>query len=214
MSRDPEEIRKDIERTRGNLGDDVDAIADKVSPSNIAHRQSEKIKGSVRRAKDTVMGSMESAEGDASVKMHDATGAVVFRTKGNPLAAGLIAFGAGLLASSLFPGSEKEREMVNTLKEKAEPITSEVTEAAKDIAEDMKEPAAEAVETIKSSARESVEAVKSEATDEASHLQDQASDAAANVKDTGSSGDSTDSTMVAGSYPDKSGSPTHRTGGF
>ncbi len=206
MSREPEEIREDIERTRGNLSDDVDAIADKVSPSSIAHRQSEKIKGTVRRAKDAVMGGVESVGDDASDtmnKVHDAPGALASQTRGNPLAAGLIAFGAGLLASSMIPGSEKEREMVHTLKDKAEPLTHEVADAAKSIAQDMKEPAADAVEAIKSSAQDSVQTVKSQATDEASHLQEQASDAASNVKDSGPAG--------SGTSP---GDPAHRAGGF
>jgi gas vesicle protein len=194
MTRDPEEIREDIERTRENLGGDVDAIADRVSPSNIAHRQTEKIKGSVRRAKDTVMGSVESAMGsvgsageDAGGKLYDAPGTVANKARGNPMAAGLIAFGAGLLLSSLVPGSEKEREMVHTLKEKAEPLTEELTSAAKDIAADMKEPAAEAVESLKASARDSAESLKTETVDEASHLQGQASDAASNLSESGGS---------------------------
>ncbi|WP_200919300.1 DUF3618 domain-containing protein [Curtobacterium sp. Leaf261] len=41
----PDEIRAEIEATRGNLGSDVDALADKVNPSSIAHRQTEKVKG-------------------------------------------------------------------------------------------------------------------------------------------------------------------------
>ncbi|WP_279402439.1 DUF3618 domain-containing protein [Arthrobacter sp. JCM 19049] len=44
MSRDSEELRQDIAQTRQELSDDVDAIVDRVSPSQIAHRQSEKIK--------------------------------------------------------------------------------------------------------------------------------------------------------------------------
>jgi gas vesicle protein len=185
MSREPEEIRQDIERTRGNLSEDVDAIADKVSPSSIAHRQSEKIKGTVRRAKDAVMGGVESVGEEASETMHDAPAAVASQTRGNPLAAGLIAFGAGLLVSSLIPGSDKERAMVHTLKDKAEPVTNEMADAAKSIAEDMKEPAADAVEVIKSSAQESVQTVKSEVSDEASHLQARAGDTASNVKGSG-----------------------------
>lgn len=206
MTRDPEEIREDIERTRENLGGDVDAIADRVSPSNIAHRQTEKIKGTVRRAKDTLMGGVDSvgsAGGDAGEMLHDAPGAVASKARGNPMAAGLIAFGAGLLLSSLVPGSEKEREMVHTLKEKAEPLTEELTHAAKDIAADLKEPAAEAVENIKSSARDSAESLKSETADEASHLQGQASGAASNLSE---SGESTSGPTGPGTPPRPSGS--------
>ncbi|HET8794970.1 MAG TPA: DUF3618 domain-containing protein, partial [Arthrobacter sp.] len=36
MNKTPEEIRRDIEETRSELGTDVDAVQDKVSPSSIA----------------------------------------------------------------------------------------------------------------------------------------------------------------------------------
>lgn len=204
MNRNPEEIREDIERTRGNLGEDVDAIADKVMPSNIAHRQSEKIKGSVRRAKEAVMGSVDEAGSALPEALHEAPRAMASQTRGNPLAAGLIAFGAGLLVSSLVPGSEKERDMVHTLKDKAEPVKTEISEAAKDIAQDMKQPAAEAMESLKDSARESAQTVKEVASNEASYLQDEASGAAANVKDSGG--------RTGPGVPP--GDPAHRTGGI
>ncbi|GAA3322806.1 MULTISPECIES: DUF3618 domain-containing protein [Paeniglutamicibacter] len=212
MSREPEEIRDDIERTRGNLSEDVDAIADKVSPSSIAHRQSERIKGSVRRAKDAVMGSVETAGEDASGMLHNAPDTMVSKTRGNPLAAGLIAFGAGLLVSSLIPGSDQEREMVHTLKEKAEPLTDELSAAAKTIAEDMKEPATEAVENLKSSARESADTLRTETADEASHLKDHAGGAAANVSDSGGTTGATPRTTTDGgaAFPD----PPRTSGGF
>jgi hypothetical protein len=44
------------------------------------------------------------------------------KTQGNPLAAGVIAFGLGMLVSSLIPSSEKEREAVSQLQENLEPV--------------------------------------------------------------------------------------------
>jgi Protein of unknown function (DUF3618). len=44
MSDSPDEIRADIERTRRELGSDVDALADKVSPSKIVDRQVSKVR--------------------------------------------------------------------------------------------------------------------------------------------------------------------------
>ena len=41
------------------------------------------------------------------------------QTQGNPLAAGLIAFGVGWLVSSLLPDSQKERELAHQLKDRA-----------------------------------------------------------------------------------------------
>ncbi|MCT9627575.1 DUF3618 domain-containing protein, partial [Pseudarthrobacter equi] len=44
MSENPDAIRADIEATRARLGTNVDAVADKVTPSNIVHRQTDKLK--------------------------------------------------------------------------------------------------------------------------------------------------------------------------
>ena len=70
----PDEIRADIERTRGELGSDVDALADKVSPSSIAHRQSEKVKGRFQDVRESVMGAAQSARSSASGSASGATG--------------------------------------------------------------------------------------------------------------------------------------------
>ncbi len=97
----PDEIRADIERTRGELGSDVDALADKVSPSSIAHRQTEKVKSRFQGVRDSVMGSAHSAGSSVSGTASGATDQAkdvahkgVEKAKGNPLAVGLIAFGA------------------------------------------------------------------------------------------------------------------------
>ena len=44
MSDSPDAIRADIEQTRRELGSDVDALADKVSPSKMMDRQADKVK--------------------------------------------------------------------------------------------------------------------------------------------------------------------------
>ena len=43
MSDDPDVIRADIEATRSQLSGDVDALADKVTPSKIVHRETRKV---------------------------------------------------------------------------------------------------------------------------------------------------------------------------
>ena len=48
MSENPDVIRADIEATRARLGTNVDAVADKVTPSNIVQRQTDKVKGASR----------------------------------------------------------------------------------------------------------------------------------------------------------------------
>ncbi len=85
------------------------------------------------------------------------------KTQGNPLAAGLIAFGAGLLVSSLIPASQKEREAADALKSAAEPFTTELTDAAKHVAEGLKEPAQDAMANVKASAADATGNVKRKA---------------------------------------------------
>ena len=55
-SNDPDEIRAEIERTRADLSDNVNALADSVNPAHVAGRQVDKVKGAVFGVKDKVMG--------------------------------------------------------------------------------------------------------------------------------------------------------------
>lgn len=176
MTENPDAIRADIEATRARLGTNVDAVADKVTPSHMVRRQTDKVKDSVFGMKEKVMGAADhttdrvqsSADSagahlaDAASAIGDAPQQVRTKTQGNPLAAGLIAFGAGMLLSSLIPASVKEREAAETLKVKAEPLTTELTETAKDVAEGLKVPAQAAVEDVKATAADATAHVKAE----------------------------------------------------
>ena len=114
--------------------------------------------------------------------MADAPGAVARKAQGSPIAAGLIAFGAGMLLSSLIPASEKEREAADALKTAAEPLTTELTEAAKDMAQGLKEPAQEAMENVKATATDAAEHVKTEGQYAAADVRDKATDAKDHVQ--------------------------------
>jgi len=61
MSENPDVIRADIEATRARLGTNVDAVADKVTPSNIVHRQTDKMKDAVTGVKEKIMGAADTA---------------------------------------------------------------------------------------------------------------------------------------------------------
>jgi MYXO-CTERM domain-containing protein len=50
--RDPDAIAREIEQTRAELAQAVDAIADRVSPKNVATRGAEALKAQVTAAKD------------------------------------------------------------------------------------------------------------------------------------------------------------------
>ena len=200
MSENPDVIRADIEATRARLGTNVDAVADKVTPSHIVQRQTDKVKENVKDAvfgvKEKVMGAagntagnVHSATGsagahlgDAGAAIGDAPAQVKTKTQGNPLAAGLIAFGAGLLVSSLIPASQKEREAADALKTAAEPLTTELTEAAKHVAEGLKEPAQEAMENVKATAADATGHVKAEGQDAMADVKDRTAEAKDNVR--------------------------------
>jgi len=121
---------------------------------------------------------------DAGEKIADAPHQVAAKTQGNPLAAGLIAFGAGLLVSSLIPPSEKEREAADALKTAAEPVTTQLTEAAKDMAQGWKEPAQEAMENVKTTATDAAQHVKDEGQTAAQDVKATATDAKDHVQNT------------------------------
>ncbi|PYI37281.1 hypothetical protein CVS30_16315 [Arthrobacter psychrolactophilus] len=190
MSQSPEEIRDEIESTRGRLGSDVDALADRVSPSSIAHRQTEKIRGSVGRVREKIMGVAD----DASEAVHQTSdetrhaiqglpGNVAQGTRGNPLAAGLIAFGAGLLLSTFVPATETERHAAEAVKEKAQPLLEEAQGMARSVAADLKEPAEEAVQHVKDAERDSAEHLKEEGAAAAGDVKETAQEGKAQVQD-------------------------------
>ncbi|ROP74996.1 DUF3618 domain-containing protein [Curtobacterium sp. PhB115] len=185
----PDEIRADIERTRGELGSDVDALADKVSPSSIAHRQTEKVKSRFQGVRDSVMGAADSARSSASGTTSGATDQAkdvaqrgVEKAKGNPLAVGLIAFGAGWLVSSLIPTSTKEEELAGELKDKAAPLVEEVKEQAKDVGSKLGDAAKEHAQDLKGTAQDAAQTVKDEAQGAASDVQDHAKGVADDVR--------------------------------
>ena len=138
MSNNPEDIKRDIEATREELSRDVDALSEKVSPARVLERRVDKAKDAVSGVKDKVMGVAAPAATPAAAaagtaaqrpsrqgflsRFHRCRTARRHRiarsqTRGNPLAAGLIAFGVGWLASSLLPATQKEQDVAVAVKE-------------------------------------------------------------------------------------------------
>lgn len=178
-SSNPDEIRADIERTRAELSRNVDTLGDTVNPKNIATRQVDRVKDKARNLRDSIMGSpddpydqgrageLQSAVSDKASAVGDAVSnapqLAQQKTRGNPLAAGLIAFGVGLLVSSLIPASRKEQQAVGKLQDNLEPLKQQVGDVAKEMADNLREPAQQAVESIKSVAADGAANVKGEA---------------------------------------------------
>ena len=102
---------------------------------------------------------------------------VVRQTQGNPLAAGLIAFGVGWLVSSLLPASEKEKQLAqqaeSAVKEHKDALLEPAKQAAQEIGDQLKPAAQDAVESVKSTAQDAAATVKSEGQSAAQDVQGQ-----------------------------------------
>ncbi len=108
---------------------------------------------------------------------------VFAKAEGNPLAVGLIAFGAGLLLASLIPASSNEKDLAATVKDQAQPLVDEVTDVAKEVGEHLKEPARAAVASVTESTQDSVATVTQQARSAAGEVKDQAQQARENIVD-------------------------------
>jgi gas vesicle protein len=128
---------------------------------------------------------MASSVGDTA---HGAASTVKRQARGNPLAAGLVALGAGWLLGSLLPASSKETEMAEAVKDRAAPVLDEaqstVKQMAQEGAEHLKEPAQEAVQAVKDHAQDSAQTVKQEGQ---SAAQDVGESARSHAQEAGSS---------------------------
>ncbi|NED96569.1 DUF3618 domain-containing protein [Phytoactinopolyspora alkaliphila] len=189
MTNDPDQIRADIERTRTDLSENVDAVRDRVSPGSVVKRQRSRVQGAMSSARERVMGAMPDVGSGGgspvdSVKdtMTDAPTKVRERTEGNPLAAGLVAFGVGWLASAIIPASKQERQAAGTVKEYAQDMANQATDVAKEMAEDMREPAQQAMESVKSTAAEGAQTVREEGTSAAQDIKDTGQESVQNVR--------------------------------
>ncbi|TDW69351.1 DUF3618 domain-containing protein [Kribbella pratensis] len=209
MAEDPEELKRNIEQTRREVGRDVDALTEKVSPGRVVGRRVERARAGVHRLKEHVMGSADSVGGsvtdtagsalstvqDAGSKVGGAVGsapdAALARTRGTPLAAGLIAFAAGWVVATAIPASTRERDMAQASKDKAMeaagPVKEEAAQVVQEVKDNLREPAQESVDSVNQSASEAATDVAAEGRSAAQQVADGAKDSADNVRQAGSS---------------------------
>lgn len=192
--RTEEQLTRDIEGTREDLSRNFDALNDKVSPSRVIERRKQAVRNRLGSMKDRIMGTTDdmrtsaqnaggsvadrasSAVDSAASAAGDAAKTVQQRAEGNPMAAGLIAFGAGALISSLIPASEKEsraaQTLVETAKDKGQPLLDEAKSVGQEMGQELKDRAADATQEVKASAQESMEHVKQEGQSSARTVKD------------------------------------------
>jgi uncharacterized protein YjbJ (UPF0337 family) len=175
MAEEPDRLRQDIEGTRASLTRDVDMLAEKTSPKRVAQRRWTSVKERVMGATDSgrhAAGDAVSKAADAGDSVKRAPQAVAEQAKGNPLAAGIIAFGTGMLAATLIPVTDAERRAGRQVKDNA----GEVTDRVKDVANEMKD-------DLSGSVQQAAGEVKATAQDAAQTTRDQARSSAQDARE-------------------------------
>ncbi len=192
MAQEPDRLKQQIADTRASLTRDVDLLAEKTSPAKVAQRR-------WTAAKEKVMGSSEhgrhaasekaSQVGDKASQLGDAAGekahqaadavrsapqAVASQTQGNPLAAGIIAFGVGLLAATLIPVTDVEKRAGQELKDHSGELTDKVKDVATEMKDDLSGTAQEAVAQVKDTARDAARTTKDSAQSNAQDVKERA----------------------------------------
>ncbi|MEU4562965.1 DUF3618 domain-containing protein [Actinoplanes sp. NPDC023936] len=214
MAEEPDRLRRDIENTRATLTRDVDLLAEKTSPRQVARRRwtavKEKVMGTTEdtrhaahdqasrlsdkasdlgdKASDLGNKASETAShlGEkAQDKAHDAAQAVrtaprtvAAQTQGNPLAAGIIAFGVGMLTASLVPVTDAERRAGQQLKDHSGDLTDRVKDVASDLKDELGGTVQEAAGQVRDTARHAAETTKDTARADARDVRDETRNAA------------------------------------
>ena len=179
MGSRPEELRNEIDQTREELAYDVDRLADHTVPSRVVGRKLAGVKERTRSVADKVMGARDSARDTASSAsdqarqtatdagekvqetarsvagaVRDTPDTMARQTRGNPLAAGVIAFGVGLLVASLLPNTEAEKRAGAAMADRSGGLVDKAQQTARDLASDLGDTAKDAAQSVKDTARE------------------------------------------------------------
>ncbi|MEU8661994.1 DUF3618 domain-containing protein [Actinoplanes philippinensis] len=196
MAEEPDRLRQDIERTRASLTRDVDLLAEKTSPRQVArrrwtavkekvmgttedtryaaqqqaHRISDKASDQAHRIGDKASELSDTASEKASAAadaVRQAPQAVARQTQGNPIAAGIIAFGVGLLTASLVPVTDVERRAGQQLKDHSGDLTDKVKDVASDLKDELGGTVQEAAGQVRETARDAAQTTKETARSDA-----------------------------------------------
>jgi len=171
MAQTTEELRVQIDEQRSTLGYHLDELGDKVSPKRMVERRTDAVRNKLGGVKEKVMGTAAGAGDQMSDLASHATDAARnapdtarHQVEGNPLAAGLLAFAAGLVVAALLPETSTEQALASNVQPTLEGAASELGIAAQDTVEALKPAAQDAADAVKEQTRDSAQTIKSEAT--------------------------------------------------
>jgi hypothetical protein len=196
-----QELRQDIERIRDDLDETLDALGERVSPRQIARRRKDAARARVTRVRTAVMGSaqdtgsaaagkarhakdtvQESASGAAD-KVREAPEMIQQQAQGNPLAAGLVVFGAGMLLATLFPPTEAEQRAASAVQERAEPLKDQALEVGREMKDHLQQSAQESAQQVKETAADAAQEIKDQAQSSAETVKEQTSSSTENLRE-------------------------------
>lgn len=170
MGEDPSNIREEIEQTRTEMGDTVDALAHKTdvksrvkeSFDDKKERLRAQMSGTASRVGETTPDGEEVKEGARQV---------VGVAEENPIGLALGGLAAGFLAGMLLPSTKLEDRrvgpMADELKSRAKETAEEAVERGKEVTSQVTE---QAVETAKEAGREEAEALRASAGEHAQEV--------------------------------------------
>lgn len=167
----------------GSLGGARASLTEKSATTtertgDLMGRTKSKIRGQAQELSERAGDTAASATDQAKA----APTAVRQRTESNPMAAGLLALGAGFLAATLIPPSERERKAATKVQSGLEPLKREATNVGREIAGELQQSAQGSVEQLKVRAEEAVERVKQDTQASTAEVKDQAQEATTQVK--------------------------------
>ena len=174
MGQEPSQIRQEIEETRAEMGDTVDALAHKA---DVKTRMKESIADKRERLVEQIQGTKGKVAGatpDAG-QVKEGAREVVGVAQENPLGLALGGLAAGFLVGMLLPSSRLEDERVGPIadqvKETAAETAGEAVDRGRTVATEVAE---QAVETAKEAGQEQTEELEESAKENAREAKDQA----------------------------------------
>ena len=192
MGQEPSQIREEIEETRAEMGDTVDALAYKT---DVKTRVKESISDKRERLISQVQGTTHKV-GDATPdgqQVKEGAQQAVGVAQENPLGLAIGGIAAGFLAGMMLPSTKIEDEKVGPIadqvketaaetgqealergREVASQVAEQAVEGAKEVGEHAKDVGQQAMETAKEAGQEQGEELKDSAKEGAQEVREQA----------------------------------------
>ncbi|HEX5366137.1 MAG TPA: DUF3618 domain-containing protein [Acidimicrobiales bacterium] len=192
MGKSASEVRSEIEGTRREMSDAIDAIADRTSPGRVVERRRRRMADGWRSVRERVMGRAQDTYGSATGAAQGVAGSardtassvagtareaperLLEQAQGNPVAAGVIAFGGGLLLASLLPPSQAEQRVAGQVVDQAAPLRDELARAGQQVVDEVRTTAQEGAEQVRQRTSEAAENVQGDVRSSAGTVAEQA----------------------------------------